>query len=200
MTGYRVTSRLRRDSDGQSLIEAALTLPLLFLIVFGTVEVGYALVDSHTVTRLTREGSNLISRNTTLYDAGMAMDGMRTGLVDFGSNSRVIFSVLKRGGTTGTANYDRLVLYQRYEFGSLPGTSRIITAGAGTFGPGPDYVAVDSDNDSNLRVTNGAPPNVVTTRGGLVYVTEVFSVHPKITPVHNFGITVPDTLYSVAYF
>ena len=31
-------------------------------------------------------------------------------------------------------------------------------------------------------------------------VTEVFSTHPKITPVHNFGVTVPDTLYSVAYF
>ena len=199
MRPRRLNGMLREDG-GQSLIETALTLPLLFLIVFGTVEVGYALVDSHTVTRLTREGSNMISRNTSLYEAGIAVDGMRTGLVDFGSNSRVIFSVLKRGGTTGTANYDRLVLYQRYEFGGLSATSRLITAGAGTFGPGPDYVAINSDSDTNLRVTGGAPPNVVTVRGGLVYVTEVFSTHPKITPVNNFGITVPDTLYSVAYF
>ena len=58
-----------RASRGASLIEAALTLPLVLLIVFGTVEVGYSLLDSHTVTRLTREGSNLISRNTTLDDA-----------------------------------------------------------------------------------------------------------------------------------
>ena len=167
MRPRRLNGMLREDG-GQSLIETALTLPLLFLIVFGTVEVGYALVDSHTVTRLTREGSNMISRNTSLYEAGIAVDGMRTGLVDFGSNSRVIFSVLKRGGTTGTANYDRLVLYQRYEFGGLSATSRLITAGAGTFGPGPDYVALNSDNDTNLRVTGGAPPNVVTVRGGLV--------------------------------
>ena len=198
MTRRHLTRSALRDSSGQSLIEAALMLPVLFLIVFGTIELGYALVDSHTVTRLTREGSNLISRNTTLYDAGVAVDGMRTGLVDFGSNSKVIFSVIKRGGTTGTANYDQQVLYQRYEYGGLAATSRIVASG-GTFGPGPDYVAVNSDNDTSLRVT-GVSPNLVTVRGGLVYVTEVFSQHPQITPVGNFGITVPQTLYSVAYF
>ena len=32
----------------------------------GFVEVAYALLDNHAVTRLTREGSNLISRNTIL--------------------------------------------------------------------------------------------------------------------------------------
>ena len=51
MRPLRLNGILREDG-GQSLIETALTLPLLFLIVFGTVEVGYALVDSHTVTRL----------------------------------------------------------------------------------------------------------------------------------------------------
>ena len=137
--------RLLRDSKGASLIEAGLTLPLVILIVFGTVDVGYALLDSHTVTRLTREGSNLISRNTTLDDAASAMAVMSTGLVDFSSNSRVIFSVIKKGGTLGTANLDELVLYQRFEYGSLPAASRISPAGGGSFGPAPDYIAVDSD-------------------------------------------------------
>ena len=34
----------------------------------------------------------------------------------------------------------------------------------------------------------------------LVYVTEIFSTHQRITPVHNFGVTVPNSLYSIAYF
>lgn len=198
MTHRFLASRLRRESRGAALIEAALTLPLVMLIVFGTVDVGYSLLDSHTVTRLTREGSNLISRNTTLDDAASAMSAMSTGLVDFGSNSKVIFSVIKKGGTLGTANLDELVLYQRYEYGSLAVASRISTAGGGTFGPAPDYIAADSDNDTGLRV--GLPNNLVTVRGGLVYVTEVFSQHQRITPLQNFGVTVPETLYSIAYF
>ena len=198
MTHRFLASRLRRESRGAALIEAALTLPLVMLIVFGTVDVGYSLLDSHTVTRLTREGSNLISRNTTLDDAASAMSAMSTGLVDFGSNSKVIFSVIKKGGTLGTANLDELVLYQRYEYGSLAVASRISTAGGGTFGPAPDYIAADSDNDTGLRV--GLPNNLVTVRGGLVFVTEVFSQHQRITPLQNFGVTVPETLYSIAYF
>ena len=121
---------------GAALIEAALTLPLVILIVFGTVDVGYGLLDSQTVTRLTREGSNLISRNTTLDDAASAMSAMSTGLVDFGSNSRVIFSVVKKGGTLGTANLDELVLYQHFEYGSLAVASRITTAGGWYFRSG----------------------------------------------------------------
>lgn len=193
-----LASRLRRESRGAALIEAALTLPLVMLIVFGTVDVGYSLLDSHTVTRLTREGSNLISRNTTLDDAASAMSALSTGLVDFSGNSKVIFSVIKKGGTLGTANLDELVLYQRYEYGSLAAASRISTAGGGSFGPAPNYIAVDSDNDTGLRV--GLPNNLVTVRGGLVYITEVFSQHQRITPLQNFGVTVPETLYSIAYF
>ena len=114
---------------------------------------------------------------------------MSIGLVDFSSNSKVIFSVIKKGGTLGTANLDQLVLYQRYEYGSLAASSRISTAGGGTFGPAPEYIAVDSDNNTGLRV--GLPNNLVTVRGGLVYVTEVFSQQQRITPLDNFGVTVP---------
>jgi hypothetical protein len=36
--------------------------------------------------------------------------------------------------------------------------------------------------------------------GGMLYVTEIYSTHTLITPFNRFGISVPGTLYSIAYF
>ena len=59
---------------GQSLVEFTLVLPLLIVTALGVVEVSYAMLDQHIVTKLTREGSNLISRSTTLGDAANALE------------------------------------------------------------------------------------------------------------------------------
>jgi Flp pilus assembly protein TadG len=114
------TTRLA-DARGQTLVEFAFVLPLVLVVALGVIEFGYALLDQHVVTKLTREGSNLISRDTTIDDAIALMRSMSTRPVDFSTRSRVIFSVLKKGSTTGTANYDRVILYQRAEEGSLTG-------------------------------------------------------------------------------
>jgi hypothetical protein len=190
---------LRSRERGQSLIEFTLVLPLLIVIAFGVTEVGYALLDQHAVTRITREGANLISRDATLQDAGTAMRQMMTRPVDFDNGSRLIFSVLKRVSTTGSANYGQVVLYQRYEYGTLSASSALTTAGTPAFGPAPDYLAVNSDNNTSLRITN-LPENIALVNGGLLYVTEVYSTHELLTPLDRFGITMPDRLYAVAYF
>jgi hypothetical protein len=193
--------RLRgvRGDSGQSLIEFALVLPLFLTLVLGVVEVSYALLDQHIVTKLSREGANLISRDVTLQNAATALKAMSSRPVDFDNGSKVIFSVLKRGATTGSSNYDKIILYQRYVYGSGPGSSKLNTRGSGTYGTAPNYEAANSDNNTNLQVTN-APSNVVSTPGGLIYVAEVFSQHDLITPLDNLGIQVPETLYSIAYF
>ena len=90
-------SSLKNDS-GQSVIEAGIVLPLVLLVVLGTVEVGDALLDAHSVTRLSREGSNLISRAITLQDAALAIQTMSSAPVDFSNGSKLIVSVIKRGG------------------------------------------------------------------------------------------------------
>ncbi len=177
-----------------------MVLPLCLIMVLGVIEVGYALLDQHVITKLTREGSNLISRDVTLQDAGVAMQTMVTRPVDFtNGSSRLIFSVLKKVSTTGTNNYDRVILYQRHEVGTLSATSTLQTAGLGAFGSAPEYTALNSDNDTRLRITN-LPVNLDIVRGGLLYVTEVYTRHPLITPLDRFGITVPTTLHSIAYF
>jgi hypothetical protein len=199
MTAWSTLGRRRGDASGQSLMEMALLMPFLLLVAFGVVDVGYAMLDQHVVTKLTREGSNLISRNTSLEDAVEALKSMSTQPVDFSSRSKVILSVLKKGGTTGTANYDRIILYQRHEYGALGETSRLSTRGGGSFGGPPDYEAPNSDNATSLQVTN-VPADLIAARGAMIYVTEIYTTHQVLTPLSRLGVSIPTTLYSIAYF
>jgi hypothetical protein len=182
------------------MIEFAMILPLIVLLTLGVVEVSWALLDAHVVTRLAREGSNLISRDASLQDAAQAMQSMSTRPVDFNNGSKLIFSVLRNIDITSAGNYNQTILYQRYEYGSLGlGASKLNIAGSGSFGSGPDYQATNASNDTGLRVTN-LPAGMTVSLGGTVYVTEVFSPHPLITPFDRFGIAMPQLLYSIAYF
>jgi Flp pilus assembly protein TadG len=188
-----------RGERGQSLVEFALILPLMLVVVLGVVEVSYALMDQHVVTKLTREGSNLISRDTSLGDAAAVLKSMASRPVDFDTNSKLIFTVIRKGATTGTSNYGMDIIYQRYEYGSLAATSALQTAGAVTFGVPPDYQAANADSNTSLQLT-GLPAGLVVGTGSMVYVTEVFTKHELITPFDKFGVKVPEILYSIAYF
>jgi len=188
-----------RSERGTSIIEFAFVMPVICVLALGVTEMGWALLDAHVVTRLAREGSNLTSRDTSLQDAASAMQGMSTRPVNFNAGSKVIFSVIRNVGTIGAANYNQPVLYQRYEYGSFPASSKLTLSGSGSFGPAPEYQALNSDSNTGLRVTN-LPGTVGTTLGGMVYVTEVYSPHSLITPFNNFGFSLPTSLYSIAYF
>ncbi len=197
----RVRLRLR-DSSGQSMVEMAMILPLVVTLVLGMIELSYALLDQHVVTKLTREGSNLISRDASIDDAYSALQGMATRPIDFVTRTKVIFTVVRNVNTTGAANFGQNIVYQRRIAGAGGvGAGSAITCGctAGSFGPGPDYIANNSDNNTSLRVTGGVPANSIGP-GGSLYVTEIYSSHPLITPLTRFGINVPSTLYSIAYF
>ncbi len=196
----KAAMRLARGRDrGQSLLEFAIVMPVLLVLALGVSEFGYVLLDKHVITKMAREGSNLISRDTSLQDATTALTTMASRPVDFSSGSKVIFSVLKKGATTGTANYGQTVLYQRHEYGALAQSSRLTTAGGGSFGGAPDYKAANSDNNTGLRVTN-VPNDLIQAPGGMIYVTEIYTTHTMITPLTNLGVVVPPILYSVAYF
>ena len=201
-----MTKASLRNASGQAILEFAFMMPLLCVLALGVAEFGWALLDAHVVTRLAREGSNLISRDTSLQDAASALQGMSTRPVDFTAGSKVILSVVRNVSTIGAANYNRPVLYQRYEYGSFAASSKLSISGSGTFGPAPEYQALNSDSNTGLQVTN-LPGTVGTTLGGMVYVTEIYSPHALITPLFNFNFTgswdfhlMPTSFYSIAYF
>ncbi len=194
-----MTGTSLRGNAGQSLVEFAVILPLVVVLALGVCEAGYALLDQHVVTKLTREGSNLTSRDVTLQDAAAAMRSMTTRPVDFDNGSRLILSVIKKVATSGSANYGKVIVYQRYEYGSLSASSALRTAGTASFGGAPNYEASNSDNNTNLQITN-LPASLSLVSGGMMYVTEVYARHQLITPLDRFGITLPARLYSIAYF
>jgi Flp pilus assembly protein TadG len=198
---HRRLTRLR-TSEGQSIVEFAIILPFLLVICLGVVETAYALIDQHVVTKMAREGSNLISRNTTLQQAGTVLTNMQSQPLNFSNGtSTVIFSVLQKGGTTGTANFGQVILYQRATYGTFPASSRLST-GSGSFSGPPEYTAVNPTTNTGLQVTNLAD-SIINVNGGFLYVTEIFTRHNRITPLDRllpYGVTMPNTLYSIAYF
>ena len=195
-------SRFRRrllDASGQSMVEMAVIAPFLVVVALGVVELSYGLFDQHVVTKMTREGSNLISRDSTLDEAATTLQNISTGPIDFTSRSQVIFSVLKMVSIVGATNYNHVILYQRLQKGISLGSSQFsCSCSSSDFGPAPDYVGNNSDNNGNLQVT-GLPAGSLSL-GGFLYITEIYSKHDLITPFNKFGFTVPNTLYSIAYF
>jgi hypothetical protein len=107
--------------------------------------------------------------------------------------------VIRKGSTTGTTNYNQNILYQRYQYGALAATSILQTRGSVTMGVAPDYQASNADTDANLQITT-LPSGLTVGTGSMVYVTEIYTKHDLITPFDKFGVTVPNILYSIAYF
>jgi Flp pilus assembly protein TadG len=52
-----MTKRIRKNEDGQSLVEFALLAPILFLILFGIIQFGIAFKDSIALTDAVRTGA-----------------------------------------------------------------------------------------------------------------------------------------------
>ncbi len=44
-------------SRGQNMVEFALVMPIFFLLVFGTIELGFLVYTNHTLSNATREGA-----------------------------------------------------------------------------------------------------------------------------------------------
>ncbi len=195
-TSRSIAFRCLRAADGQSIVEFAICLPVLLLLSLGVVETSNALMSQHVITKIAREGSNMISRETKLTATATALRTMDANSASFNTTTKVIFSVLMR--SSSGSNNGFLVLYQRMEFGNLSlGASKL--NGSGSFNSANDYTANNPNGDAGLRVTN-APSGIAADPGGMIYVTEVYRQYGTITPVRNIGIPIPSLLYSIAYF
>jgi len=196
----------KNAEGGQALIEFTLSLILLLVLSLGIIEFSYALYVKHVLIKMAREGANLVSRNTSVYDAGNAMKYMANNPVDLNSNhSFMIFTVIRMG--TSGANTGKPVIYKYRTVGTLTGQTSVISkSGSCTFyvdanAPAHDYENTSTSNPDGCLANGGTlPAGVVIPNSGQLFLTEVFNRHTLITPVGNLNLNVPNTLYSSAYF
>jgi hypothetical protein len=186
---------------GQALVEFTLLLPLLLLILLAVVEFSFLLHDQHVLTRMTREGSNLISRGATrtpITDAATAMISVANFPVDLeSSNSEMIFTVLRLYNGPGD-NHGKIIIYKRHAIGGLGEQSVLGNPPSGLFS-GQDYSAENLNNPA-LQATN--VPEILLGLGpdNLVFVTEIYTRYDLIGPLDRFGFSLPTTLHDIAYF
>jgi Flp pilus assembly protein TadG len=179
---YRSSSKRFTGSDaGQASVEMAFVVTLLLILICGTIDFGRALNDMQVMADLTRQGSNLASRGTSLAEAVQGVVSGESGL-DLVDNGAVIISSVTNNSGVFTVT------------GQNSSTSDGLTKLSAS---------------SKIGAVNGGAtlPSAYTTstlqNGQTVFVTEVFYTFTPLTPIGaltNSAIQLPSTLYDVAYF
>ena len=86
--------KLRRDNRGQELVELAMILPIVLLILLGTMELGHTYYVTHAMTGLSREAANLAARGSSLAQSAQiaVQNGADIDLVNKGGalSSRLV--------------------------------------------------------------------------------------------------------------
>jgi Flp pilus assembly protein TadG len=165
-------------SSGQAAVELAFTLVLLLVLICGSIDFGRALNDVQTMADLTRQGSNLASRGTTLPEAAAAVISGQSGL-DLANNGVVIITSVVNNGNVFTIS-------GQASQGRLSQSSKIGT-GVGT----------------NVTRTLPAAAENSLQNGQTIFVTEIFYAFAPLTPIGTLtknAINLPSTLYNSAYF
>ena len=189
--------RRRRLQAGQTLAEVAIVLPLLFLMIFGLVELGWAIYQSNTMRGYVREASNIISRNGTIEDAevGVIAAAAAGGPIEIGRDSdksTLILSVVTLASTGD--NVGQPVIIQRHAIGRLEKESVLGDPPASAFGPAPDYNALNPSDNGSLVAK--LPDGYTLQAGQSLFVTELYTRRERIIDVGEL----PDVLYASAFF
>ena len=166
----------RGANHGQSLVEFTLFGTVLVLLFFGLIDFSRVIQNRLILINLSREGSNLASRGTSLNNTVAAVINDAAPW-NMNANGRVIVtSVVNSNGT--------YIITEQVAQGGLSGTAA------------PSHIGRLGGN-ATLPVTAVALPQP----NQYLYVTEVYWPFTPLTPVGQIlGLTLPPVLYDVAYF
>jgi Flp pilus assembly protein TadG len=165
--------------SGQALVEFTFVAATLLLLFFGLIDFCRAISVRQVITSLTREGSNLASRNTSLSNSIAAVVASADPL-NITNNGRIFISVVtNNNGTAWVAD--------QMTFGGISTNSANSKVGH----PG------GPASTGWIPTTNPALPEPNQT----IYVTEIYYSFQAVTPVGKLlNFAMPPRLYDVAYF
>lgn len=167
-----VSRKFRTDESGQAIVEFSLVVMLLLIMACALADVGRAIYQEQVITNLTREGSNLAARGTSLTDSATAVV-QGSAPLNIVINGRVIVTAV-------TNNGGAIQITGQVSQGGIPAASKVGTVIGGL-----------------AALPAAAQPPLTQT----VYVTEVFYAYQAVTPIGQLmGLTLPSILYDVAYF
>jgi len=176
LLGGLALARREGCERGQALFEFVLCIFVLLIMVSGLIDVSRVLHDQQVMSGLSRQGSNLASRGTSLQETVSSLVTQGNSL-NVGTQGRIIVTSVANG-----VNGMPQVTGQVESIGGIAVTSRI---GSGVGKP------------ANVP----APATPVLQKGQTIYVTEVFCSYHTVTPIGNLlKLALPSTLYEAAYF
>lgn len=174
--GSTALARRQESERGQALLEFAVCVIVLLVMVFGLIDVSRLIHDKQVMSGLTRQGSNLASRGTSLQVTVTSLVTQGASL-DMATNGRVILTSVAEG-----SNGMPEITGQVESTGGIPVTSRI-------------------GNGVGQAANVPAAANSVLQKGQTIYVTEVFYSFHAVTPIGGLlKLALPVTLYEAAYF
>jgi Flp pilus assembly protein TadG len=170
----RERSRGIHQCSGQATIEFVFIFFILAALVFGLIDFCRVISTRQVMINLTREGSNLASRNTALTNTVAAILASASPL-NIGTKGRIIVTAV-----TNSNN-----LYTITDQISEGGITAVSVIGTGV----------------NTPATMPATTVPIPPLGQTVYVTELFYSFEPITPIGKLlELALPTQLYEVAYF
>lgn len=176
-----------KDERGNTLIELAITLPLMLTLAFGLIDFSQILLDEQVMSGLTRQGSDLASRGGSTSLTGSA-----------GSDplAVIVSALVIQGASLNIGTQGRIILTEVAN--DTNGTARIVDQQESLTG-----IAVTSSVGSGIGnpATMPSSAKTILNAGETLYVTEVFYAYTPMTPVGTLLKTsLASTLYEVAYF
>jgi len=174
--GHRpsTTRNIVADQSGQAMLEFAIIASLVIIMVFAIIDFGRAFNQMQVMVGLTRQGSNLASRGTSLTDSAKAVVAGDAPL-DLNTNGEVIL-------TSVTNNASGNIITGQVTQGAMSQASKI---------------------GQGVGATASLPSNAIAMMqpGQTIYITEVFYTYQPITPISTLlNIVMPSTFYQAAYF
>jgi Flp pilus assembly protein TadG len=175
-----VRPKRRVHESGQAVVEFAMIATLLLILLCASIDFGRALNYVQGLIELTRQGSMLASRGSTLTEAATAVMAGQSSL-DMTNNGKVIITAV-------TNNKNALTISGQTTQGSggpscSSGCSSVVGSGVGSAATIPAAAAATIQSGQTL------------------YVTEIYYSFAPITPLGRLTpVIMPSKLYESAYF